>query len=657
MHCVADAPIRAASRRAYSSCARIAGAFLIFGLLAASCAADAQSAASALAPVTTVVTVTGSPMPLATESASVSVISHQTIASSLAGDAAELLAQSPYLNVEQQGGDMAFTTVTVRGGKPNQVLVLIEGIPVNDLSDELGGAFDFSSLSLANIDHVEIVRGPISSVYGSEAVSGVVNFITKKNAGPARFVLDDSFGSFGAEQQSASGAGELGHASYSLAASAATIGVQVGNDSAALYTGDAGLNLPAGPHRELNAIARYVVRHADEFPTGSGGPVYAIERSAETDRTGDLVAGVIWQHQYSDLWLYRLESNLFRRTAFNNTPPILDAIPPTANAQPSSEGHTRFNRFELRDVNDFTLGKHVTARAAATWRRESGVENNVLDGVLPDRFELVRNTGETAAELSFTSSRIAATASVGTSTTPGFGTAASPRAGASLRISSSTRIKASYGQAFDQPSFYSYADPLVGNPHLLPERLKAWDAGIEQSVSPHLDFSATGFHDRYDGLITFSSAAFRLVNLNAAITSGAEVDSHLELRSIDVRAWGAWLTWTVEGSTEPLRNEPHGQGGFTIDWKPGAHWMFGADFAAMGARYDYELPVPQIDKAGAFSTTTLRAEWQMRNNLALHVRIENAFNQGYQQFVGFPDPGIRARAGVAWSFGVPHGRS
>ena len=133
--------------------------------------------------------------------------------------------------------------------------------------------------------------------------------------------------------------------------------------------------------------------------------------------------------------------------------------------------------------------------------------------------------------------------------------------------------------------------------------------------------------------------------------------SHFVARKVDVNAWGSWLRWQVEGSNEPLRNQPHGQGGISIDWKPSARVLIGGGFTAMGARYDYELPVPQIDKAGAFTTTTLRAQWQMRRDLAVHLRIENAFNQSYRQLVGFPDPGIRVRAGLAWTFAGPRGHS
>jgi len=615
-------------------------------------AVASQAQTTLPAPPTTVVTVSGSPMPLATESASVTVISHEAIEASGAANAATLLEQSPYLNVEQQGGDMAFTTVTVRGGKPNLLLVMIDGVPVNDLSDALGGSFDFSSLA-----RVEIVRGPLSSVYGSEAVSGVVNFITRKSANPAEWKLDDSFGSFGASQVSLSGAGELGRAGYSLGASTFTIGNQTGNDSAALYTGNADMNLPLDDRRAVTLVSRYDVRHANEYPTGSGGPEYALDRSAETDRSGDLVGGGSWQHQYNQLWLYRLEADLFRRTAYNNTPPILDAIPPGPNAQPSTEGHTRFSRLQLRDSDTLTFGPHWIVRASADWRHESGVETNLIESVLPDLFQLVRNTAETAAELSFTRERFSATVGNGTSSTPGYGTVASPRAGASLRVAPKTRLKGSYGQAFSLPSFYAYADPLIGNPNLRPEHLKAWDIGIEQSLSSHFALNGTWFQDQYNGLIDFSSAVFRLVNLDAAKTSGVEIGSQFNIKSIEIRAGASYMNWQLSGTTEPFRNQPHGKGNVSIDWRPNRRLMLGGDVVVMGSTYDYELPVPQLDRTGAYSTTSLRAQWQLTRNFEGHLRIDNAFNQRYQQFVGFPDPGIRARAGIAWTFPNSRGRS
>ena len=607
----------------------------------------AQSSASP--PVETTVTVTGDQLPLAAESSSVTVIPRVALAASLAENAAELLSRTPNLNVQQQGGDAAFTTITVRGGKPNQLLVLLDGVPVNDLSNELGGAYDFSSLPLINIDRVEVVRGPMSSVYGSEAISGVVNFITKKGARPASFVLDENFGSFGAAQGIVGAAGGVGRGDYALGASAASIGTQVGNDSAALYSGNASLNLPVGARRFATVVSRYSVRHADEFPTGSGGPLYALDRTAETDRTGDLVLGAAWQHQYNKLWLYRIEGDGFRRTARNNTPTILDAIPASYNAQPSSFGHTRFARIELRGTNTLSLSTHWSARVGAGWRRESGANRNTLYGYLPDNFALVRNTGETAEEISFASTRAVVTAGIGTSTTPGFDTVGSPRLGGTFRVTGSTRVKATFGQAFALPSFYSYAEPLVGNPHLLPEHLRAWDVGAEQAVSPHVNLSATWYHDHYANLISFSSAVFKLVNLNSVDTQGAELGANLHVRRVELRAWGSYLDWTVHGSTEPLRNQPHGQGGVSIDWKPSARLVAGGDIVAMGARYDYEVPVPEIDKAGEYSTTTLRAQWVLRSGLTAHVRVSNLINQGYQQFVGFPDPGIRVRAGISWS--------
>jgi vitamin B12 transporter len=267
----------------------------------------------------------------------------------------------------------------------------------------------------------------------------------------------------------------------------------------------------------------------------------------------------------------------------------------------------------------------------------------------------VRNTAETAAELAFTSARFSITAGTGTSSTPGFGTTPSPRVGGTLQIARRTRLKATYGQAFSLPSFYSYAEPLIGNKQLRPERLKAWDAGVEQQLGSHTSVSATWFQDRYSDLINFSAAAFKLVNVPGVRTSGVEALVHWSAAKFEIIAEGSYLNWKIEGSNEPLRNQPHGRGNVSVSWRPSARLALGGDITAVGSAYDYEVPVPQIDRTDAHSTTSLHTQWAVRRNLEMHARVDNLFNQSFQQFVGFPDPGIRVRAGMAWTFSAAHG--
>jgi vitamin B12 transporter len=134
-------------------------------------------------PEPTVVTVTGQATPLSAADASVTVLTRQVIEDSHAGNLADLLRQTPFLFLTQSGGKGGLTTVTLRGGKPNFTLVMVDGVPANDITNVLGGSFDFSNMSTANVEQVEIVRGPLSAIDGSAAVAGVINIISRRGEG------------------------------------------------------------------------------------------------------------------------------------------------------------------------------------------------------------------------------------------------------------------------------------------------------------------------------------------------------------------------------------------------------------------------------------------------------------------------------------------
>ena len=127
----------------------------------------------------TVVTVSAEALPLSASSAAVTILTEEFIRGSHAGNMMDLLRQVPFLYLSQTGGRGGLTTVTIRGGDPNFTLVMVDGIPVNDPTNILGGSFDFSTLSVENIKQIEIVRGPMSALYGSESVGGVINIITR----------------------------------------------------------------------------------------------------------------------------------------------------------------------------------------------------------------------------------------------------------------------------------------------------------------------------------------------------------------------------------------------------------------------------------------------------------------------------------------------
>src|SRR5262245_11887033 len=144
---------------------------------------DRASTEPALTMEPVVVTATVAPTPLGRTTAPVTVISREQIAAQQVESVTELLRQVPGVHIDQAGARGSVSSVYTRGSDPNFTAVLIDGIKVNDPTNSRGGSFDFSTLSTDNIERIEIVRGPLSAVYGSDALGGVINIITRRGAG------------------------------------------------------------------------------------------------------------------------------------------------------------------------------------------------------------------------------------------------------------------------------------------------------------------------------------------------------------------------------------------------------------------------------------------------------------------------------------------
>ena len=130
-----------------------------------------------------VVTVSAQHLPLNKLSASVSIISRSEIENSQATTIVEILQHTPFVYLSRIGGRGGLSTASIRGGDANFTLIMINGIPLNDPNNILGGAFDLEALSLDRVNRIEIVRGPMSVRHGSEAIAGIINIITEKGEG------------------------------------------------------------------------------------------------------------------------------------------------------------------------------------------------------------------------------------------------------------------------------------------------------------------------------------------------------------------------------------------------------------------------------------------------------------------------------------------
>jgi outer membrane cobalamin receptor len=597
-----------------------------------------------------VVEVTTESVPVEASSASVVVLTRSYIEDSHAVSTADLLATVPFLHVAQNGSSGSLTTASIRGGKPKFTLVLIDGVPVNDITNILGGSVDLSSISTTNIERVEIVRGPLSSIYGSEAVSGVINIISRRDAKPT-VDLQAEGGGFGSAQGVITARGGNQKTSYGLSGSYFNIGDQVKSDAFSLGTAAADIRFEPSAKKAFQAQVRYQHDQDSSFPINGGGPELSILQTPEERHSGAIIFSSSFDHQVMAKWLYGVEATYFRQGERSNTPAILDKPNPTFRSVPSQIESTNFQRAQVRFSNQFVFNSRFTGHLAVGFSDENGTSDGLLANRIPTHFNLDRPAFKTNGEIIYNASRL--TASFGTSVdeSSGFGPHPASRAGLNLRLfGGQTTLRGSWASGFQLPSMFALGDPTVGNPNLKAETNQGLDAGIEQKFNRlHSRVAMTYFWNSFNNLIDFSTTQFKLVNRSSARTQGVELGAgFLPYSKLKIDGDVAYLDWKLENTTEPLRDVPHWEGGLHADWTvtKKLHTLFNTRW--VGRRFDFQVPAPQIDSVGGYSATNLSAVYTVSKRLSTFVAVDNLFNRKYHEFLGFPDRGIYGRVGVKY---------
>lgn len=629
------------------------GLCLSISLLSGLFALKAQTALPAPAPpdtaAPTVVTVTGRAMPVDTVPASVTVLTHAFIDESHAASAADLLRGVPFLYLSQSGAGGALATVTVRGSKPNFVLVMIDGVPVNDTTNLLGGSFDFSRLTLDNIEQVEIVRGPLSSVYGSDAIGAVINFVSRREHNTRPLEITGEGGSFDARQVRISSGLAWKAFDYSLGASYSDVGEQVYKDGYSLGSVDLNSSVALGPQRVLGFTARYDEKESSGLPPNGGGPEFAILRDPFQDHAVEFVFGATYRAQVRKWWSYSLYADRFTSNDHNFTPAILDAPHPGPASEPSSQVASEFHRTRAGGAMEFQLSR-LFLRLSAGYRAEDGSNTGVLNGNIPASYRLSRWSLDSSAELAYTAGRFSASAGLALEKPEAMGVIASPRVGATYEVSKrGPRLRASWAEGFKLPSFYALGNPLVGNRALQPEYSRAFDFGVQQPILG-APVSIAYFQNRFTDLIDFSAQAFRLVNRSRAYTSG------IEFQTDAPEGWRlrpgisfSYMGWRLENTSEPLRDVPHFTGGAHLAWTMGRRWSAWIGTEWIGRRYDFSVPQPQVPAVGGYSNTNATIHYTVNARVAFYARADNLLNSKFHDYIGFPNPGITARIGMSYS--------
>lgn len=569
----------------------------------------------------------------------------------------DVLRLVPGASVLSNGSVGSSASLFFRGGESDYVLVLIDGVPQNTP----GGAFNFGSLTIDQIERVEVVRGPASVLYGSDAVSGVIQIFTRRGSGPPRLDLLAGGGSNGTMRVDGTLSGGRRQLAWSFGATHhQTDGILDFNSefSNTVYSA----NLRWNGARGSLATALHYADNTFHYPTNSAGEVVDSNAyTAEGRLSTSIDAG----------WRVTPRVELRGRFAHLASDARTRDLPDFAADQESfvSDADVTRDVFELRAVA--ALGpQHVLTLAAesARDREESSSLSESEFGPFASSLTAERENVGLSAQLSGAlSAGMHYVAGVRLDDNSEFGDFTTARIGLAQSLGTATTLRASYGNAFKAPPFYeNFATGfVVGNPDLRPERSTSFEAGLHRVLARgRAAVGVTWYSQRFRDLIQYSGAVAQgepnYHNLAEATSDGLEIEASLRMsRALLVRGSFTWLdTKVVDAGAddgpgaeyvngERLLRRPSQLAGLTAEYSTPRGGKFGLIVTHTGERDDRNfstfpatpIVMDAFTRVDASAVVPLRRNISRSGDLSLVVRLENLLDETYEQVLGFTAPG------------------
>ncbi|MEO8089885.1 MAG: TonB-dependent receptor [Gemmatimonadales bacterium] len=640
---------------------RFAPAIAAALLLSRSTAARGQEAQDTTRLAEIVVTPTRLPTPPDAVVSSVTVITGDDLRARGVRFVQDALREVPGAAVVQGGSFGAVSSIFLRGGESDYVKVLVDGVPVN----QSGGAFNWANLTTNNVDRIEVLRGPGSVLYGSDAVSGVVQIFTRR--GEEGFSVEGGAeaGTFGTRNGHAGVLGGTSRLNYSADAS------RFATDGTYRFNNDYGNTALSGSVRALpdaSTDASLTARYTDSrfhFPTDFAGvPSDSNQASAEEMLT---IAADLGR---------RLGSGFDVRLTAGGNRTIgqfddrSDNMADTLGFGFASRRDSRAQRGNVDARINGIVSPDLTVTGGLQVEREterqSGETTSNFGGIAttPDTpFDRGRTTlGYYAQGVLDLARGLALNLNARVDDNSAFGTFFTYRAGAGYRFATGTRVRASLGRSFKAPTFceqFCDAPFVVGDSTLRPERSISWEAGVEQGlVDGRVSIWATYFDQRFRDMIVydgsgvpgeptyFNGAAAKSRGIEAGLTtsvgSGTKLSVSYTYLMAEATDDGGLPSPTFAAGQRLIRRPRH-SAELSARSRVFDRVTLGGSLIYAGAREDVDFnlfPAERVELPG-YATVNLATEVEViqsrpgRPGLSGVLRAENVFNQAYDQVVGF----------------------
>ena len=630
----------------------LAGLFLLLSM---------EDTAMAQATVTkiedTVVTATRTEIPIDRIGGnSVTVITSEEIQAKQLNSVSDLLKGIPGIDLVSNGGPGTATTVFTRGADSKNTLILIDGIMLNDVSGSNRGA-DLANINVDNIEQIEVIRGAMSVMYGSNATAGVINIITKKGEKTPSASVKFEAGSYGTWKAGASASGATEKINFALSASKTEIdGFSVANDdNRDIPRGDStdekdgydNMTLSANgtitftDTFNISAVIRHIDSDVDTDNYSWAGYAEDADASTESLQTfgkininnkffnNFLTSNLSWQ-------VSRQDRDYFENGAKTST----------------YDGDTSTFTWQ----GDLSFDTHMLSIGASYY--EESMESESF-GSWSSKFDekTVDTTSYWLQDQFFAVDNLVVIAGVRVDDHEEFGDKATFRVAPSYTFAATgTTLKASYGTGFRAPSLYELYDPSYGNADLDAEESRGWDVGFEQKLMNNtVTMGITYFAMTYDDRIDFDMATWKYTQADGDTkTKGVECFAGwTPINNLDLML-NYTYTDTEDPDGEQLVRRPENKVSLNTRYGFMDKGTLNLDVQWVDERkassYACDKEGNVVDTLDAYTLVNLAASWNFNENVQLFGRVDNLFDEFYEEAFSYATAGLSAYAGIKLTY-------
>ncbi|TAK47856.1 MAG: TonB-dependent receptor [Xanthobacteraceae bacterium] len=612
-----------------------------------------------------VVTADRSPESIERTGSAINVVHGADLAKSNPLSMVDALRAVPGLDVTETGGPGATASVRLRGTNPGQTLVLIDGVRAND-PGAAGGDYDFSMFPAGAIDRVEVLRGPQSALYGSDAIGGVINIITKKGSGPAQFSLQTEAGSYRTAMANGSLLGSQGPWSYAVTAAGQR------SDGFSRY----GYRIPAiearFPNLDSDGFDRMAGSARLGYDAGQGYRAEAGLMSSRTRAAYDQATGAfpdtpseasrLFQQGWGRVAVDTLGGavthslNVFA----NRTERVFNDVTFKTNTLPANTTSTISEFIGERVGSEYQaniqMGAFGSLVAGAKIEHENAAtfSSRLLPTPLP-RAPGLAGQQETHSAFALWQipimQRLILSAGGRVDDVVDVDRFATWRTTAAYLIpETGSKLRASAGTGGKAPTLYQLYAPTYGNPNLQSEESIGWDAGIDQSfLNGRATVSVTGFNNRLNNLIEFDSATMRYFNVARAATSGVEVGAELGVLPgwMVVKVAYTYLDAKDLRTNLTLQRRPPHSARVAFAITPLPQWLIEPRVFVVSRRFSGSNETSPL---APYARLDIYTDYRIDANWRVFARMENVTDTPYQEVLNYGTTGRAFYGGfnVTW---------